>query len=121
MYYYVPYIMHHVHISRSVLKVSAAVRASGAQVCGKVAYAPQTAFILNGTLRENVLFGNPWDPELYARVIEACCLQSDIDLLQAGDATEIGTGGINLSGGQRQRVRGRRRPCPLVIHASDSS
>jgi len=74
------------------------------KVCGKVAYAPQTAFILNGTLRENVLFGNPWDPELYARVIEACCLQSDIDLLQAGDATEIGTGGINLSGGQRQRV-----------------
>ena len=67
--------------------------------------APQTAFIINGTLCDNVLFGQSYDPERYARVVKVCCLEADIDLLPAGDCTEIGSGGINLSGGQRQRVR----------------
>eukprot|EP00238_Polyblepharides_amylifera_P013256 CAMPEP_0196578562 /NCGR_PEP_ID=MMETSP1081-20130531/7432_1 /TAXON_ID=36882 /ORGANISM="Pyramimonas amylifera, Strain CCMP720" /LENGTH=1552 /DNA_ID=CAMNT_0041897827 /DNA_START=34 /DNA_END=4692 /DNA_ORIENTATION=+ len=73
-------------------------------VRGKIAFVPQTAFIINGSLRDNILFGRPFDRELYSRCLYACCLQSDIDMLAAGDATEIGSGGINLSGGQRQRV-----------------
>jgi len=80
------------------------VQQGSVSVLGRVAFVPQTAFIINGTLRDNVLFGQPFEPSLYARTIHACCLQSDIDLLPAGDATEIGSGGINLSGGQRQRV-----------------
>ena len=71
---------------------------------GTVAYAPQTAFIFNGTLRENVTFGLPFDAERYAEAVDVCCLQADIDMLPAGDETEIGEQGINLSGGQRQRV-----------------
>ena len=71
---------------------------------GTVAYVPQTAFIFNGTLRENVSFGMPFDAERYAEAVRVCCLQADIDMLPAGDETEIGEQGINLSGGQRQRV-----------------
>ncbi|CAF1308417.1 unnamed protein product, partial [Adineta steineri] len=73
-------------------------------ISGKIAYVPQTAWIMNVTLRENILFGQDFDENLYNRVIEACALKQDLDMLPAGDQTEIGEKGINLSGGQRQRV-----------------
>lgn len=57
---------------------------------GKVAYVSQHAFILNTTLRENVLFGEPYDQDRYESVLEACCLWPDIELLGGGDLTEIG-------------------------------
>ncbi|KAF8175919.1 P-loop containing nucleoside triphosphate hydrolase protein [Mycena galopus ATCC 62051] len=71
---------------------------------GSVAYCPQGAWIQNATLRDNVLFGRPWDEERYWRVIEDACLLPDLQLLADGDLTEIGEKGINLSGGQKQRV-----------------
>ncbi|KAJ7064111.1 ABC protein [Mycena amicta] len=71
---------------------------------GCVAYCPQTAWIQNATLRDNVLFGRPFDEERYWRVIEDSCLLPDLKLLADGDLTEIGEKGINLSGGQKQRV-----------------
>ncbi|CAN0009138.1 unnamed protein product, partial [Ectocarpus sp. 4 AP-2014] len=74
------------------------------EINGTVAYAAQRAWIQNATLRDNVLFGSPYDPERYARVLSACALTADLDLLEAGDQTEIGEKGINLSGGQQQRV-----------------
>ncbi len=37
-------------------------------------------------------------------VLDACALRSDLSVLPAGDATEIGENGINLSGGQKQRL-----------------
>ncbi|KAI6009305.1 ABC protein [Pisolithus marmoratus] len=73
-------------------------------VGGKVAYCSQTAWIQNTTLRENVLFGQPFDEERYWRVIELSCLLPDLEVLPDGDLTEIGERGINLSGGQKQRV-----------------
>ena len=48
--------------------------------------------------------GQPWEQERYAAVLKACALQPDLDLLPAGDMSEIGEKGINLSGGQRHRV-----------------
>eukprot|EP00804_Cyclotella_cryptica_P022040 CCRYP_000966-RB/>CCRYP_000966-RB protein AED:0.17 eAED:0.17 QI:2276/1/1/1/0.75/0.4/5/2441/1061 len=74
------------------------------QTRGKVGYASQVAFILNATVRDNILFGNPYDPERYNQVLDDCCLRADIDLLSAGDRTEIGERGVTLSGGQKQRV-----------------
>ncbi|XP_078620823.1 ATP-binding cassette sub-family C member 9-like isoform X1 [Branchiostoma floridae x Branchiostoma japonicum] len=69
-----------------------------------VSYAAQRAWLLNASLRDNVTFGLPFDHVRYQQVISACCLQPDIDILPAGDLTEIGEKGINLSGGQKQRV-----------------
>ncbi|XP_071797862.1 multidrug resistance-associated protein 1-like [Asterias amurensis] len=71
---------------------------------GSVAYVPQQAWIQNATLRSNVMFGAPLQDAEYQRVIEACALAADLDMLPAGDLTEIGEKGINLSGGQKQRV-----------------
>ncbi|KAK8797050.1 hypothetical protein WA158_004260 [Blastocystis sp. Blastoise] len=71
---------------------------------GKVAYVPQTSYILNDSLRNNILFNSPFNQERYDAVIEACALRPDLDILPAGDQTEIGEKGINLSGGQKVRV-----------------
>uniref|UniRef100_W5MJY3 ABC-type glutathione-S-conjugate transporter n=1 Tax=Lepisosteus oculatus TaxID=7918 RepID=W5MJY3_LEPOC len=73
-------------------------------VKGSVAYVPQQAWIQNATLRENVIFGREKKEAWYQRVVEACALLPDLEILPAGDATEIGEKGLNLSGGQKQRV-----------------
>ncbi|KAJ3237858.1 hypothetical protein HDU81_008767 [Chytriomyces hyalinus] len=69
-----------------------------------VAYVAQTAFLLNATIRDNILFGNPYDEDRYDAVIEACALVRDLEILEGGDMTEIGEKGINMSGGQKQRI-----------------
>ncbi|CAC5365085.1 ABCC1 [Mytilus coruscus] len=71
---------------------------------GSVAYVPQEAWIQNATLMDNILFGKTFMQKKYKRVLEACALTSDLDLLPGRDLTEIGEKGINLSGGQKQRV-----------------
>jgi ATP-binding cassette subfamily C (CFTR/MRP) protein 1 len=71
---------------------------------GKVAYAAQSPWILNASLRDNILFGLPMDKEKYNHVMEACQMKYDLELLDQGDLTEIGERGINLSGGQKARV-----------------
>ncbi|XP_067909266.1 canalicular multispecific organic anion transporter 1 isoform X2 [Heterodontus francisci] len=73
-------------------------------VKGSFAYVPQQAWIQNDTLQDNILFGLEWEESRYQKVLEACALLPDLELLAAGDQTEIGEKGINLSGGQKQRV-----------------
>uniref|UniRef100_A0A3Q1KB76 ABC-type glutathione-S-conjugate transporter n=1 Tax=Anabas testudineus TaxID=64144 RepID=A0A3Q1KB76_ANATE len=73
-------------------------------VKGSVAYVPQQAWIQNATVQDNILFGREKLKTWYHRVLEACALLPDLDILPAGDATEIGEKGLNLSGGQKQRV-----------------
>eukprot|EP00850_Spirogloea_muscicola_P003812 SM000015S01312 [mRNA] locus=s15:1174764:1185983:- [translate_table: standard] len=75
-----------------------------ARVGGSVAYCAQQAWILNTSLRENVLFGHEYEEERYDAAIKACALNQDLAALPDGDLTEIGERGINLSGGQKQRV-----------------
>jgi ABC-type multidrug transport system fused ATPase/permease subunit len=58
----------------------------------------QEAFIQNLSVRENILFGAPFDRDRYDRVVEACSLTSDFALMPSGDACEIGERGVNLSG-----------------------
>ncbi|XP_037318939.2 ATP-binding cassette sub-family C member 3 isoform X1 [Pungitius pungitius] len=71
---------------------------------GSVAYVPQQAWIQNASLRDNILFGKPYNEQKYCCVLETCALTPDLEVLPGGDMTEIGEKGINLSGGQRQRV-----------------
>uniref|UniRef100_M4AG65 Canalicular multispecific organic anion transporter 1-like n=1 Tax=Xiphophorus maculatus TaxID=8083 RepID=M4AG65_XIPMA len=71
---------------------------------GSLAFVPQQAWIQNATLRDNILFGSPYEEQRFEDVLEACALGPDLKLLSAGDLTEIGEKGINLSGGQKQRV-----------------
>ncbi|XP_053393096.1 multidrug resistance-associated protein 1-like isoform X2 [Mercenaria mercenaria] len=73
-------------------------------VKGSIAYVSQQAWIQNATLQDNILFGKSADVTRYRGVIEACALQPDLEIMPAGDQTEIGEKGINLSGGQKQRV-----------------
>ncbi|KAG0290187.1 hypothetical protein BGZ96_006338 [Linnemannia gamsii] len=73
-------------------------------VYGDLACVPQQAWIINATVRDNILFGKAFDQDLYNRVIYASGLKPDFEMLSAGDQTEIGERGINLSGGQKQRV-----------------
>eukprot|EP00040_Diaphanoeca_grandis_P037451 m.244078 g.244078 ORF g.244078 m.244078 type:complete len:1509 (+) comp33822_c0_seq1:144-4670(+) len=74
------------------------------KVVGSIAYVPQIPWIQNATVRQNILFNLPFDPQRYQNTLEACALLNDLSILPAGDATEIGEKGINLSGGQKQRV-----------------
>lgn len=71
---------------------------------GSCAYVSQHAWITNGTLRENILFGEAFVSTRYYTVIKSCAMNEDINQLPGGDLTEIGERGVNLSGGQKQRV-----------------
>eukprot|EP00127_Corallochytrium_limacisporum_P000576 Clim_evm3s20 gene=Clim_evmTU3s20 len=70
----------------------------------KVSYVPQKAWIVNQSVKANILMGRPMDRTRYEEAIDRACLAPDLKILPAGDETEIGERGINLSGGQKQRV-----------------
>ncbi|BAD52758.1 putative AtMRP4 [Oryza sativa Japonica Group] len=74
-------------------------------VRGSMAYVPQTAWIQNGTIEENILFGRGMQRERYREAIRVCSLDKDLEMMEFGDQTEIGERGINLSGGQKQRIQ----------------
>ncbi|GMH98076.1 hypothetical protein TrST_g10769 [Triparma strigata] len=71
---------------------------------GYTSYCCQTPWVVNDTLRGNILFGRDFDSDRYERVLTCCALRDDLAVLPAGDLTEIGEKGINLSGGQKARV-----------------
>ena len=71
---------------------------------GQVAYVPQQAWMRNAKLKDNIIFGRADDNRMYERVLKACALGPDLEILPGGDETEIGEKGINLSGGQKQRI-----------------
>ncbi|TMW67963.1 hypothetical protein Poli38472_007635 [Pythium oligandrum] len=73
-------------------------------VGGTVAYCSQQAWIQNMTVRENILFGKPYDRKKYEKVLDACALTKDLASLASGDQTEIGERGVNVSGGQKARI-----------------
>lgn len=71
---------------------------------GSLVYVPQEAWIFSGTIRENILFGHPYDEDSYTRIIEVCALNEDIKQFPGGDQTIVGERGAVLSGGQQARV-----------------
>ncbi|XP_042010090.1 ABC transporter C family member 3-like [Salvia splendens] len=81
-------------------KISGAVSLSGTK-----AYVAQSAWIQSGKIEENILFGKEMDRQRYNRILEACSLNKDLEILPFGDQTVIGERGINMSGGQKQRIQ----------------
>ncbi|XP_078361814.1 ATP-binding cassette subfamily C member 4-like [Oculina patagonica] len=78
---------------------------SGTITCqGTLAYVPQVAWVFSGTIRENILFGLPYDALKYTTITEACALTEDIQQFPDNDQTIVGERGVVLSGGQRARV-----------------
>ncbi|TYJ55637.1 hypothetical protein B9479_003669 [Cryptococcus floricola] len=69
-----------------------------------IAYAAQTPWLQQMSIKNNILFGEPFDEERYEMVLDACALNPDLDILEDGDMTEIGAKGVSLSGGQKARV-----------------
>ena len=69
-----------------------------------IAFVAQIPWIENATIKDNILFGLPYDSGRYKTVVRCCALEKDLDLLPDGELTDIGANGINLSGGQRWRI-----------------
>ena len=69
-----------------------------------IAYCAQQAWLVNDTIKQNILFASPWNEKRYNAVISACALERDLEILDAGDQTLVGEKGITLSGGQKQRI-----------------
>ncbi|KAL1762723.1 hypothetical protein FB107DRAFT_198344 [Schizophyllum commune] len=69
-----------------------------------ISYAAQTPWLRHQSIKNNILFGYPYDEARYQDVVECCALKPDFDMLEDSDETEIGARGVNLSGGQKARV-----------------
>ena len=74
------------------------------KVSGAVSFCAQQAWILNATVKENIVFGQVYDENKYEKAVRLAQLASDLEILPAGDQTTIGERGVTLSGGQKQRV-----------------
>lgn len=70
----------------------------------KAAYCPQTPWITNDTIRNNIIGFRQFDQTWYDFTCEVCGLQGDLNALSEGDMHMAGSGGISLSGGQKQRI-----------------
>ena len=74
------------------------------KINGKISYASQTPFIVNDTIRNNIIFYNNENIEKYETIIDICQLEQDLLNLSAYDFTEISSNGTNISGGQKARI-----------------
>ena len=71
---------------------------------GKLVIVPQVPWIFSGTIRDNILFGQPLETKKYEYILDACALKEDLKMFPKGDLTQIGERGISLSGGQQARI-----------------
>ena len=73
-------------------------------VHGSTAYVAQQPWVMNASVKENIIFGHRWDPQFYDQTVHACALLEDFKTLPDKDQTEVGERGISLSGGQKARL-----------------
>lgn len=75
------------------------------------------------TLRQNIIFGEPFDRRHYRRVVKACALEQDFSMFPLGDKTLVGERGVTLSGGQKARINLARFVafiCKLLLHKAEN-
>ncbi|KAA0202535.1 hypothetical protein HAZT_HAZT002820 [Hyalella azteca] len=73
-------------------------------VSGKIAYAAQEPWLFSDSVRQNILFGEKYNPQKYAEILRVCGLDADLKQLADGDLTFVGERGTTLSGGQKARI-----------------
>ncbi|XP_058839991.1 ATP-binding cassette sub-family C member 4-like [Topomyia yanbarensis] len=73
-------------------------------VGGTVSYCSQKPWVFEGTVRDNIVFIEPFDEDRYNEVVRVCALRRDFQLWPSGDLTIVGERGVSLSGGQKARV-----------------
>ena len=78
--------------------------ASQIKINGTIAYCCQIPWIMNDTVKNNILFGKPYDQSRYLDAIKYASLGDDLLILSDRDNTLIGEKGSTLSGGQKARV-----------------
>uniref|UniRef100_A0A3B4WEE6 Multidrug resistance-associated protein 4-like n=1 Tax=Seriola lalandi dorsalis TaxID=1841481 RepID=A0A3B4WEE6_SERLL len=88
------------------------------KVKGQLTYASQQPWVFPGTIRSNILFGRELNLQRYEKVIRACALKKDLELLPDGDLTLIGDRGATLSGGQKARINLARHDQEVKQHVS---
>lgn len=71
---------------------------------GSIAYCSQTPWIMNDTVKNNIVFGKDFSSAKYEKAVKYSCLQSDLSIFKNGDSTLIGEKGSTLSGGQKARI-----------------
>lgn len=74
------------------------------EINGVISYASQEPWLFSASIRQNILFGLPYDKERYKIVVKKCALERDFTLFPYGDRTIVGERGASLSGGQKARI-----------------
>ena len=73
-------------------------------VSGSLSYVQQNPWILNQSVKDNILFGEKHDEVRYLRTVRSCQLLQDFQAFEGGDLTQISEKGSSLSGGQKARI-----------------
>lgn len=90
-------------LGESAISTGTITQTNGADA-SSIAYCSQSPFLINKSIRENILGISAFDAPWYAEVVHACCLQEDLESFPEQDKTQVGSKGISLSGGQKQRI-----------------
>lgn len=74
------------------------------EVNGEISFASQEPWLFSASIRQNILFGMPYDKKRYQEVVKCCALERDFTLFPNADKTLVGERGASLSGGQKARI-----------------